>query len=110
MPIQPIDLQTLFVKMNQVGREQAAIKNSAVVQQEIQGSEIVKKHQHDDKSVHRAETPESGSEKVREDGRHGNTQQQKKRMKSEQEEENKAAPEKEILSDPDLGNKIDFSG
>ncbi len=28
MPIQPIDLQTLFVKMNQVGREQAALKTA----------------------------------------------------------------------------------
>ncbi len=108
MPIQPIDLQTLFVKMNQVGREQAAIKNSAVVQQEIQGSEIVKKHQHDDKSVHRAETPESGAEKVREDGKHGTMQQRKKR--NEREEEKNIQEEKEILSDPDLGTKIDFSG
>ena len=109
MPIQPIDLQTLFVKMNQVGREQAAIKNSAVVQQEIQGSEIVKKNQHDDKSVHQAETPESGSEKVKEDGKQGHGRQQKKKM-NEQEEQKTVYAEKEILSDPDLGNKIDFSG
>eukprot|EP01156_Anaeramoeba_ignava_P021986 Anaeramoba_ignava/c20035_g3_i1.p5 GENE.c20035_g3_i1~~c20035_g3_i1.p5 ORF type:complete len:110 (+),score=16.68 c20035_g3_i1:1437-1766(+) len=109
MPIQPIDLQTLFVKMNQVGREQAAIKNSAVVQQEIQGSEMVKKNQHDDKSVHQAETPESGSEKVKEDGKKGRGNQQQKKMK-EKEEEKGLSAEKEILSDPDLGTKIDFSG
>ena len=108
MPIQPIDLQTLFVKMNQVGREQAALKNSAVVQQEIQGSEIVKKNQHDDKSVHRAETPESGSEKIKEEGHQGSSQQ--KNMKKDKEDEKNIPVEKEILSDPDLGNKIDFSG
>ena len=109
MPIQPIDLQTLFVKMNQVGREQAAIKNSAVLQQEIQGSEIVKKNQHDDKSVHQAETPESGSEKVKEENKQKGGRQQKKKMK-EKDEEKGISEEKEILSDPDLGNKIDISG
>ncbi len=107
MPIQPIDLQTLFVKMNQVGREQAAIKESAVLQQDIQGSEIVKKHQHDDRSVNRAETPESGAEKTREDGHHGEDQN-KKEMKQEKEKQQNTV--KEILSDPDLGTKIDFSG
>lgn len=107
MPIQPIDLQTLFVKMNQVGREQAVLKNSAVVQQEKQGSEIVKKHQHDDRSVNQAETPESGAEKVKEDGKKGAMNQKQGKKK---EPENPAPAEKEILSDPDLGTKIDFSG
>ena len=107
MPIQPIDLQTLFVKMNQVGREQAALKNSSIVQQEKQGSEIVKKHQHDDKSVNRAETPEEGSDKIKEDGNKGEMKQNQGKKK---EEEAPVPMEKEILSDPDLGTKIDFSG
>jgi hypothetical protein len=106
MSIQPIDLQTLFVKMNHVGKEQAVNKESTILQQEIQGSEIVKKNQHDDSSVNRTENSGDGPEKVREDrendGKHGKGENQKKK--------NDASKNKEILSDPDLGKNVDFSG
>ncbi len=106
MSIQPIDLQTLFVKMNQVGKEQAAQKDAITVQQEIHGSEIVKKHQHDDSSVNRADTPDTGPEKARED-KEGSRQHKKGEGKNKQNEHQR---DKEILRDPDLGKNIDFSG
>ena len=106
MSIQPIDLQTLFVKMNQVGKEQIIAKESANLQQEIQGSEIVKKNQHDDNSVNRTENSGEGPEKVREDkeneGKQGKGENHKKKKDS--------SKSREILSDPDLGKNIDFSG
>ena len=36
MPIQPIDLQTLFAHINQVGKEQASIKEGLLAQQAAQ--------------------------------------------------------------------------
>ena len=107
MSIQPIDLQTLFVKMHHVGKEQVAQKEAAVIQQEIQGNEMVKKHQHDDSSVNRADISDKGPENVKEDGR-GSTDHGAEHKKSK--EEKARRKEKEILFDPDLGKNIDFSG
>jgi len=106
MSIQPIDLQTLFVKMNQVGKEQIAAKESVNLQQEIQGSEIVKKNQHDDSSVNRTENSGEGPEKVRED-----KENERKQGKGENQKKKKdSSKSREILTDPDLGKNIDFSG
>lgn len=106
MSIQPIDLQTLFVKMSQVGKEQAIQKESITIQQEIQGNEIAKKHIHDDSSVNRTDNSDSGPEKTRED-----REKEKKKGKEEKKQKKNEAPvSREILFDPDLGKNIDISG
>ena len=106
MSIQPIDLQTLFVKMNQVGKEQAVNKESITLQQEIQGSEIVKKNQHDNNSVNRADSSDTGPEKTKEDGEGEKNQSQREHKKGKDEKQKNH----EILFDPDLGRNIDISG
>ncbi|MCL2704967.1 MAG: hypothetical protein FWE72_02025 [Spirochaetaceae bacterium] len=106
MSIQPIDLQTLFLKMTQVGKDQAVEKDSIMLQQTLQGHEIAKRNQHSDNSVNKANNSDAGPEKTKEDKEQGGNHDQKKRKK----EKNKTFEDKEILSDPDLGKNIDISG
>ena len=106
MSIQPIDLQTLFLKMSQVGKDQAVEKESVMLQQTIKGSELEKRTQHSDSSVNRADNSDAGPEKTKEEGEQSAQQGQDKRKK----EKNNTSDNKEILSDPDLGKNIDFSG
>ncbi len=107
MSIQPIDLQTLFVKMSQVGKEQAIEKDSITLQQQIQGNEIAKRNQHSDNSVNRADNSDTGPEKTKADNEHTHSQEKRENEKNK---EAKTSESKEILSDPDLGKNIDFSG
>ena len=108
MSIQPIDLQTLFVKMAQVGKEQAVEKDSITLQQQIQGSEIEKRNQHSDTSVNRADNSDTGAEKAKEDSEH-NMHNHEKRENGKK-KNSKTYKNKELLFDPNLGKNIDFSG
>jgi hypothetical protein len=67
MPLLPIDLQTMFSQMSQIGREQAVQKEVPPLHQAVQAEQIVRKSEHDDKSVNQAREPGQGPEKVREE-------------------------------------------
>ncbi|MCL2295262.1 MAG: hypothetical protein FWC36_10450 [Spirochaetes bacterium] len=107
MSIQPIDLQTLFMKLSQVGRDQAVEKDKIALQQTLQGNEIAKRNQDSDKIVNKADNLDSGPEKTKDEGESGIGAQSQEKRKNEQ---SKTAEDKEILSDPALGKNIDFSG
>lgn len=112
MSIQPIDMQILFTKMGQVGKEQAAQKDLASQQQALGNSEIVKQTDRKSHSVNQTEKLSDGPKKTEKDS-------QKKRDKGERGAEVKEAGEadssdsnheKEIFKDPDLGHHIDITG
>lgn len=109
MPIQPIDLQTLFVKMNQVGKELAAAKQAAVVNQAVQGQELVQDQKHKDHSVSKTQEAASNPSKVREDEEKQNAHEEehKESTGKDQEDSSKKRP---VYEDPDLGSNIDISG
>ena len=104
MSIQPIDLQTLFLKMSQVGKDQAVEKESAILQQAAKGSEIEKRNQHSDTSVNKANNSE-GPEKTKGEKEHSGQNHDKRKHNK-----NSVYEDKEILTDPDLGKNIDISG
>ncbi|MBN1410608.1 MAG: hypothetical protein JW969_07170 [Spirochaetales bacterium] len=107
MPILPIDLQTLFSSMNQVGKEQAIQKEIAPEQQSIQANEMAKRTQEKDNSVNETEEMDNGPEKLKEDEEKKNQEKMKgKKKKSEKKNsnENKDDP----FKDPDLGQHIDI--
>ena len=106
MPMLPIDMQTLFAKINQVGKEQAALKDLSAQQQALQNSEIVKQT---DQKTHTVTEPEDladGPEKADEDG---HEKREKKQLK-EEEHDQEEIKKKEVVKDPDLGHHIDLSG
>lgn len=108
MPIRPIDLQTLLMQLNQVGREQAAEKEGAALQASMQGA-AAQRRQVDSKEAIRAPSePKDGAGPVAE--RQGAGQGGSEKRRGEEGEGGEAKPEDEIVRDPELGNKIDLSG
>ncbi len=112
MPIRPIDLQTLFMQMQQVGREQAAEKEGALLQSAIKGAAEQKRRDETKEAVRRPEEPEGGAPPVRDrkergPGRKGQGPGEEGGRDGTEEE---AAQGEEVVRDPDLGTKIDLSG
>ena len=103
MPILPIDLQTLFTQMNQVGKEQAAQKEGAEIQASIQNMGQVKQAEQKDNSVNQSQNVGEGLESIKEEEK---KKREKKRDKKES-RENKEK-KKEFFSDPALGHHIDI--
>jgi len=109
MGIKPIDLQTLFVKMGEVGKEQSLIKEQAALQQSQAARSQVARELADDRKV--TGTPEDKeNEKIKdneseEDLREGS--RQKKQDSDEPEDEEKNV---EVVTDPEIGRHIDLSG
>ena len=108
MPIQPIDLQTLFMRMNQVGKEQAVEREAAHLAQTAQGSDLVRRSEEQGRTVNETRDLEEGPGTVKED------EEKNKNQPGEEETERKASTEgskeEDIFKDPDLGNNIDISG
>jgi small-conductance mechanosensitive channel len=76
MSIQPIDLQTLFVRLSQIGREQSALKQAIAQNQAVTGSEIAQRSQDAGHTVRETSEVSEGPEMVNEEetnqtGEHG---------------------------------------
>ena len=107
MSIQPIDLQTLFVRLSQVGREQSAIKQSVAQNQLVTGNEIAERSQEVGHTVEETKEVSEGPETVHEDG------SPNEQPHGEQDRESDSKPEEhadEVFRDPDLGQNIDLTG
>ncbi len=109
MPLLPIDLQTLFAQMNQVGKEQAVQRDVSVLQQSLQGSEMVKKTEHQDNSVNETKQVGEGLEKVKEEKKNTKRRESKGREK-EKKKDRKTSDKDDLFNDPDLGQHIDIVG
>ena len=106
--IQPIDLQTLFMRLNQVGKEQAVQKEAAHVAQEAQGSEIAKRSEAQAHSVNETKELEDGLEAVKDDEQKGAGAEGGSEEQTEKEE--LKVEKRKFFQDPELGTKIDISG
>ena len=108
MAIQPIDLQVLFSRLGQVGKEQAMQKEIPAHNQAVQGSEIAKKTEEQNHSVNQTQEVENeGVTIIKDEHKRGRPQVPQKK---EGEKEEKEEPEAEILKDPHLGKNIDITG
>jgi hypothetical protein len=109
MSIQPIDLQTLFGHLHLVGKEQAAQKDAAVLQQTVQGQELAKETQHRDESVNRTQELEEETGKIdAEEKRNASSEHEyRKRQEQERDEEKK---KRQVYQDPAIGKNIDITG
>jgi hypothetical protein len=109
MPIRPIDLQTLLMQLGQVGREQSAAKEGAVLQQAMQSAVAQRKHIEATQGVHKAEDPEGGASEI--EDRHGKGTGLGTGGGSEGEARNgEEKSSDEIVRDPSLGKNVDISG
>lgn len=105
MSIQPIDLQTLFSRLANVGKSQSAESQAAAQQQAVVGSELARRSAERESTVSEPSTLEEGPEKANEDGK-GSSQRHGSGRRDEQDVEQ----ELEVFTDPDLGKNIDLSG
>jgi hypothetical protein len=106
MPILPIDLQILFSQMNQVGKDQAIQKEGNLIQQSLQGTEMVKVTEQKDNSVNQSQEIGTGIEKLKNEEK----KKQEKRRKEKDEKSKQEVPKKNVYEDPALGKNIDIMG
>jgi hypothetical protein len=108
MSIKPIDLQTLFLQLGQVGKQQSAIKDGAVLQQAIHGATLQKLEDEAAKSVRRADDDALESRAIQPDpdGHAGRRESGSKQHDDEEAD----STEQETIRDPALGGLVDISG
>lgn len=110
MPIQPIDLQTLFAHLHHVGKGVASERAASAVQQATQAGEMVQRSQEEDNSVPETRDADGGDglDKVRDDEHRKNGRQGSGKRESEDHAEEQ--DRKTVYEDPDLGHHVDISG
>lgn len=108
MSIRPIDLQTLFSQLNQVGKDQAVEKSAAALQQDQHARHLIQEAEQRNHSINETEKTEEGPDKVGPKERHASAGEERKRR----EEQNKEDQERRrnFFRDPDLGHNIDLEG
>jgi len=122
MPLLPIDLQTLFSQLNQVGKEQAVQKEAGPHAQALQGAQLVRRAEQRDNAVNETERQENGPERARmklarEEGerRRRSAKDRKERGKSRSTGSAKepgplVGPKRDMFQDPALGSNVDITG
>ncbi|MGL1894677.1 MAG: hypothetical protein OCD02_23865 [Spirochaetaceae bacterium] len=107
MSIKPLDLQTLFVKMAQVGKDQAALQKSVENQQSREANQLVKEENNRDHSVNKAEEDKEAEHIDNNKGSgSGSSGGDEKHKEDEETKDDKA----KYFSDPKRGHNIDISG
>jgi hypothetical protein len=113
MSIKPIDLQTLFMQMGHVHKQQAAEKDSVSSGENFRRIEAEKKDAKETKTVHAKDDDELTSTQVKSSTEKDDVpmyHEQRHSGKRESEEESADSTEKEVVRDPRLGTNIDISG
>ncbi|MFZ4615939.1 MAG: hypothetical protein ACOYM2_07065 [Rectinemataceae bacterium] len=110
MPIRPIDLQTMFLQLGQVGKDQSVEKEGAAFTASMKNAADLKRHEERLESVQRTEDPDSGAREVAD--RDGNSQggAASGDKDGKKGSEGNGLPKSEVIRDPGLGKKIDLSG
>lgn len=110
MPVNPIDLQTLYVQMSQHGKDQANTRAAVAHNQELQAQKIAKEMEAKGHSVNKMEAEDDSSLAVRTDDRkEGGPAHQPPGKKKDQDQPG-LEKKKEEFQDPNLGKHIDITG
>ncbi|MBN2873840.1 MAG: hypothetical protein JXM71_02000 [Spirochaetales bacterium] len=107
MPIKPIDLQTLFVQLGQVGKQQAAEKDGASLHASLHSDQVARMENEAAKAVQRPKDDQTTPQSVKE---HGGSGSGGSGSEKQREEEHADEDDVETISDPALGGHIDITG
>ncbi|MFA7567846.1 MAG: hypothetical protein WCY01_12510 [Alkalispirochaeta sp.] len=110
MSLQPIDLQTLFVRLSQIGREQSALKQAVAQNQTVTGNEIAQKSQNAGNTVREPDEVSEGPETVKEDGQREKSEYRSASDEEQLQEHPESTESEQEFRDPDLGQNIDVTG
>ena len=103
MSITPLDLQTLFLRLGEVGKEQNNLKESVASQQAAGARRIKEDEIQQDHSVNKTEE-DKDDQKIDDD-------KEKEQGKSDlQKRQGKSHKKQKIFKDPEIGSHIDISG
>ena len=106
MSIQPIDVQNLLMRLDQIGKDQAASRDAAVHKQAVTGSQIAQHSEAMERQVNEtAILDDGGATGVHEDDGHG-----QQSGDNDHANENASEQQQEVVSDPNLGQNIDIVG
>lgn len=107
MPIQPIDLQTLFMRLSQVAKQQAVQNEAVHMAQTVVGNELVREAEEQARSVNDPREIEDGPEAVKDEerqgGEHPELEEREQRRRGKKDQPN-------VFRDPDLGSNVDIVG
>ena len=106
MAIQPIDLQVLFLRLNQIGKDQAAIQGAQAQSQNVVGSEIAQRSEEQNRTVTENQTIDGGPEPVHDE----ESSEENPRHEHEQQHGEEEGADREVFRDPDLGQNVDIQG
>ncbi|PIE04685.1 MAG: hypothetical protein CSA76_03085 [Spirochaetales bacterium] len=108
MSIKPIDLQTLFVKMDEVSKEQSLIKEHSALQQSQAARAQVIQELEDDHRV--TQTPEDSEDQAVQEDTSGNDTESGRENEEHSHHEKMNKQNRTVVTDPDVGQHIDIKG
>lgn len=110
MPVNPIDLQTLYVHMHQHGKDQANSRQAVIHAQEVQAQKLIKEDQNKINAVNEMAPADEENMGIQKD-KHNPPDQEASGKKGPPDKDQEAPPpEKERFQDPQLGSHIDITG
>ena len=109
MALTPLDLQTLFIKMNDVNRVQAHLKGAVSQEQAFEAKELINKELHKDNSVNASAQEGDMDNRIKDDMKGGEDTREKDSSDKEGGDD-KEKKEREYIKDPNLGKHIDLVG
>ena len=112
--ITPLDLQTLYMNLDKVGKEQAQSKEAVATAQANEVRKLAKEHDQGAHAVGRT-NPTTGAEgdtsvKVQADGKNPDQGRRRSQAKAVPEVEPEKEKQDATWKDPELGKHVDLSG
>ena len=104
MAVQPIDLQVLFSRLNEIGRDQSAHRETQLQAQMVAASEIAQRSEELGHRVTETRTDGEGPEQVNDESDDNASGGEREGARRD------ATHEQHVFSDPDLGQNVDISG
>ncbi len=104
MPIQPIDIQNLLLRLEQINKTQANYQSNIAHQQTVAGDRIASHSSRADHRVSETDITDEGPDPLK-------TDDNDRRQSSEDSPKNSdKKDDPEIFRDPDIGNTINLEG
>jgi hypothetical protein len=112
--IRPLDLQTLYMNLEKVGKEQAQSKEAVAQAQAAQVQRLQREHDQGQHAVGKVNADvgpeEDNAVKVKADGRGSGPQGRAKPKSEGGEEDSEDEKDETTWKDPELGKHVDLSG
>ena len=106
MSIRPLDLQTLFVKMANVGKDQALIQKSVENQQNREAHHLIKAENERNSAVNKVEE-DKALDSVKDEDKE---KEQSENSSSRDKDGNEGDDKPKYFTDPKRGHNLDISG